>query len=152
MKNRAFVGQPILAAAVFQAAFSRLHASLAEGTGAGFSTLTFSAGLHKLAHAPSKTRDAAAGKFCVFIPILAHRSGPKNPRACSVQIRVNATGSRVDSATKPQKPQNCQAPDAARSFPNNFIIPSLPIMGGRTNNISWQKIEAQQRKTPRSPR
>jgi hypothetical protein len=31
MKNRVFVGQPILAAAVFQAAFSRLRASLAEG-------------------------------------------------------------------------------------------------------------------------
>jgi hypothetical protein len=30
-KNRVFVGQPILAAAVFQAAFSRLRASLAEG-------------------------------------------------------------------------------------------------------------------------
>jgi hypothetical protein len=31
MKNRAFVGQPILAAAVFQAAFSRLRAGVAEG-------------------------------------------------------------------------------------------------------------------------
>jgi hypothetical protein len=31
MKNRVFVGRPILAAAVFQAAFSRLRASLAEG-------------------------------------------------------------------------------------------------------------------------
>jgi hypothetical protein len=39
MKNQAFVGQPILAAAVFQAALSSLRASLAEGTGGVFSTL-----------------------------------------------------------------------------------------------------------------
>jgi hypothetical protein len=39
MKNRAFVGQPILAAAAFQAAFSRLRASLVEGTVGGFSIL-----------------------------------------------------------------------------------------------------------------
>jgi hypothetical protein len=33
-----FVGQPILAAAAFQAAFSELRASLAEGIVGGFST------------------------------------------------------------------------------------------------------------------
>jgi fluoride ion exporter CrcB/FEX len=38
MKNH--VGQPILAAAAFQAAFSKLRASLAEGTVGGFSTLS----------------------------------------------------------------------------------------------------------------
>jgi hypothetical protein len=40
MKNRAFVGQPILAAAAFQAAFSKRRASLAMGTGGGFSTVS----------------------------------------------------------------------------------------------------------------
>src|SRR5580698_4554284 len=40
MKNRALVGQPVLAAAVFQAAFSILRASFAEGTADGFSTLS----------------------------------------------------------------------------------------------------------------
>jgi hypothetical protein len=40
MKNRALVGQPILAAAAFQAAFFSLRAGLAKGTGGGFSTLS----------------------------------------------------------------------------------------------------------------
>jgi hypothetical protein len=38
MKTRAFVGQPILAAAVFQTAFSKLGANLVEGTGRWFFT------------------------------------------------------------------------------------------------------------------
>jgi hypothetical protein len=39
MKNRALVGQPILAAAAFQAAFFGLRAGLAKEVGDGFSTL-----------------------------------------------------------------------------------------------------------------
>jgi hypothetical protein len=42
MKTRALVGQSILAAAAFQAAFSSLRASLARGTVGGFSTLSAS--------------------------------------------------------------------------------------------------------------
>jgi hypothetical protein len=55
MKNRAFVGQPILAAAVFQAAFSILRASLAEGTADGFSTLS-----------PTDARVAAPPEFAAL--------------------------------------------------------------------------------------
>jgi hypothetical protein len=39
-KPGALVGQPILAAAAFQAFFFNLRAGLARGTGGGFSTLS----------------------------------------------------------------------------------------------------------------